>query len=360
MRLVAIMQEQPNSGRRALHVARARAAVLWAVLVLLGLQVAYHWPLSRWFPEIHDPEYANKAAYLRAHLRTRPKDQPFLLGLGSSFTGMGLRPAELLTCAPRNPDGPLVFNHAMNGSGVIVQLLCLNRLLAEGNRPDWVLVEASSYMLFDDMGRTVDNEYLSLPRVQHQDISVLARFHQNPHQLRTQWRRLQCQPWSSHRHLIQNWLLPSWIPKLKRLNRLWCHTDEWGWEAIPIRTPVSVELVRGMMESRNKLEPSKDIQRGYHELISLCQREQIGVVVIRVPESSYVRRGYSVKLNRNFEHFYDQLSARFGVRVVDASAWVEDADFVVDGLHLAPSGATVYTRRLEQEVIIPIAAMSSD
>jgi hypothetical protein len=245
---------------------------------------------------------------------------------------------------------------------VLVQLLCLNRLLAEGIRPDWVLVEASPYFLFMHTNRAQDNEYLPMPRVQRRDVAVLSRYHGNAHQFRKAWREVQCLPWHSHRHLVQNWLTPTWVPTSKRIDHLWSHTDEWGWEAFPAyiaryknfyRTPKFLADQRAFMDSLNKQTPSETIQNAFRELVEVCQREKIGVVLVRVPESTYIRKGYSSDLNQKVERFYAQLSQATKVRIVDASAWVDDAEFV-EGMHLAPEGATTYTRRLEQELLTQI------
>ncbi len=337
---------------------RGRAAVLWAAVCFAALQVAYHDPLSYWCPQLHDVEYGNKLASLRARLGERSPGTPFVLGLGSSFTGMGLRPAIMDGCRPTDPHGPLVFNFAINSGGLPVQQLCLNRLLDEGIRPDWVFVEISPYFLFKQPNLAQEGEYLALPRVQARDLPTLARYHADPPRLRREWRHAQAWPWLSHRHLLQNWLLPRWIAKGKRVDHLWRYTDAFGWEAFPdyiahyrtiYRTPKWVADQAAFMAAMNQQPLDPVMQRAAVDLVMTCRQAGLGVTVVRVPESTYVRLAYCDRLRGEFERFYANLRETTGVQVVDASAWVDDAGFV-EGMHLAPDGAAAYSRRLGREV----------
>ena len=358
---------QHVASKKAAAVRRGRAAVLWAAVAFVCLQAGYHYPFSSWCPEIHDPEYARKERRLHTLFQEKSPGRPFIVGLGSSFTAMGLRPTELRQFAPRNPDGPIVYNFAMNGCGVVVQYICLQRLLADGQRPDWVLIEACPHLLFDGTNQNDNAQFIAVSRVKRPDLALLARYTANPHQMRVQWRAVQFSPWLSHRHPIQNWLLPDWVPDGKRVDHMWSHTDEWGWELFPeyiekaklfYRTPKFESDVRRLLDGLDKVELSKEVRHAYDDLIALCRQEKINVAVIRMPESTHYRLGYGDRLKRDFANFYAHLNAIATVPVVDASDWVEDGDFL-DGGHLAPSGATVYTRRLERELLLPIARGTS-
>ncbi len=335
--------------------------MLWSLAGVVLFSLAYHYPIWRWWPQVQDVEYANKLTRLRSHLRVQAKDQPLVLAFGSSFTCMGLRPDVLRGCQPNQPSGPLVYNCAMNSSGLVVQLVCLRRLLAEGVRPDCVLVEASPYFLFMQPNKVQDNEFLPHRRIQQQDLAVLARYHPDAKGLQKKWRTLQFWPWYSSRHTLQNWLLPSWVAPDKRVDNLWRHTDSWGWEAFPeflkqcrgiYQSPKWIEDCKTFMDALNREPLSKEMQSALRELVETCQQAKVQVVLIRVPESSYVRNGYSESLKSEINACYSELSKATGVRVVDASAWVPDDQFV-EGMHLTPEGAVTYTQRLEGEVLEP-------
>jgi hypothetical protein len=139
-----LYKRRPCSRKKNAAQRRARAAFCWGLTVFLALTLGYHVPLSVWFPEFHDVEYGRKLRHLRAQLQRKAKGQPFVLGLGSSFTGMALRPDVLIGAVSQGNDasGALVYNYGINNGGCILeQMLVLRRLLAEGIRPDLVLIE---------------------------------------------------------------------------------------------------------------------------------------------------------------------------------------------------------------------------
>src|SRR5437868_5102967 len=100
------------SARRMLAL-RSRASVLWALGFLVVAQIIFFFPLSFWWPQLHDPQYGRRLTRLRARLTEKKKDEPFVLVLGSSHTAMGVRPAVLLRDSPCRAT-PFLFNFSMN------------------------------------------------------------------------------------------------------------------------------------------------------------------------------------------------------------------------------------------------------
>src|SRR5262249_10250878 len=148
-------------------------------------------------------------------------------------------------------------------------------------------------------------EHLSSIRVQRQDLSLFARYHPDPHQLRRDWREAQCWPWYLRRHMLQNWLLPTWISRNNRVEELWKHTDSSGWEWLPsylnqvkphYDQPEGASIMQKTMEEWQPLPINEQLHQAMREFLSLCQREKIRVVLICVPEASPFRNGYSSAL----------------------------------------------------------------
>ena len=358
------MQRQGFASRKTLAVRRGRWAVLWALGGFIALQLAYHFPLAHWLPQIRDVEYGNKLADLRQHLADKPSDQPLVIAFGSSLTAMALKPTELATCQPTNPQGPLVFNYSINSGMVMVQLLLLRRLLADGIRPDCVLVETQPLFFLSAGKDNPRRKIRDLPatRVEWRDLPVLERYYWHHRQFENEWRLDQAAPWYSHRHLLQNWLMSTWVPQKKRIDNTWIHTDNWGWLVWPeliercrdnYRLPNVWEPVHHYVEGLSHFEVNDIMDSTLRELIGLCQRENIRVVTVWVPESSHYRGHYSAALTQRIDGWFQRLQAETGVPFVNARDWVADEDFM-DGWHVAPEGATTYTRRLETEVLQPI------
>src|SRR5262249_38117135 len=98
--------------------ARRRAAwgLLWCVALFVSLQPALLGVLeSSW--DFRDPEYAAKLERVRARLGERPGARPLVVLLGSSRTGVGIRPDRLPPLRTPSGEEPLVFNAALCGSG---------------------------------------------------------------------------------------------------------------------------------------------------------------------------------------------------------------------------------------------------
>src|SRR5262245_57272552 len=165
----------PSSPKRKRLEARGRSAVRWCVAAFVLLQAAY-FPLSDWWPRLADPEFGYKLAKLREQVQAKAANQPCVVMLGSSLTGMGFNPSAMSTLRPGELGRPVVFNFGINSGGVVVQLLCLRRLLAEGVRPDLVLVEAHPWFLYRGYNTHVNKHYLAVQRVREEDFEVLGRY----------------------------------------------------------------------------------------------------------------------------------------------------------------------------------------
>lgn len=360
-----ILQPQKPAARSAVRSRSGRVAVLTALVGVVAFQLAYHVPLRVLYPKLFDIEYVNKVTNLRAKLAVKPKDQPLILALGSSLTAMALRPDALVENEPPDARHPLVYNFAVNSAGIVPQLLFLQRLLNDGIRPDWVLVE-SWPPFFCNSERTDPKRIIQWPvdRLLWRDLPTLARYHWSGHQLRQEWRAVQASPWYAHRHRLQSWLVPSWVPKTQRVDHTWKHIDGTGWECFPEYVEFHKSFYPDNADYMRTLRPTvqywadkeicEDLHAALLELIELCRQQQIGVVVIWPPESSYFRECYTPEMAQRFAQWQARLRNETGVAMVNARDWVDDRKFV-EGLHTNPEGATQFTRRLEQEVIRPIA-----
>lgn len=337
---------------------RGRATVLWGLGFFLALQACFEYPLSHFWPQLHDPEYGGKLVRLRAKLAAKPADQPLVLVLGSSHTGMGVRPAAL----PDSPGRPLVFNFSINGSGRIVDLLSLRRLLAEGIRPDWVLVETwPMHLLLDGRGAKTGG-CLPPVRLRYRDLGVLARYYAQPHKTRARWREAQMLPWFHHRYFLVSLLAPQLLPKAMRMDFLWSNTDEWGWQWVPGHTeccdtnPARMAAVEQFYtELLPQFRITPEGEGALREIVETCRREGIQVAMLRMPESARVRRLYPDAVRGAVDDFLTGLAREYRVPLIDAWDWGQEQDFS-DGHHLTPDGAARFMGRLDREVLRAIAA----
>src|SRR4051812_9913784 len=147
-----------RSARACRLLACASLTLLTAQLTLAGLVETAH-------PELTDPRYGCRLRTLQARRAAEPH-RPLVLALGSSRTEVGLRP-ELM---PPSTDGPLVFNLARGGTSQVMNLLTLRRLLADGVRPDWLLLEVLPACLAEEGGD------VTVPELTARDLPCSLRY----------------------------------------------------------------------------------------------------------------------------------------------------------------------------------------
>jgi hypothetical protein len=358
----ARMTDDFVSSRRTLA-KRSRAAVLWGLGVLVAAQILFFFPLSSWWPQLHDPQYGGRLTRLRARLAEKPKGQPFVLLLGSSHIAMGVRPGVLRGDSSAPGSGPFLFNFSMNNGCPMVSLLCLHRLLREGIKPDWLLVETCPLQLWLDGPRAQTNECLNPALVQHQDLPILSQYYSNPHKFRKDWRKGQLWPWYFHRDFLLSSLTPRWLPSPKRLNAMWDHMDEWGWQWVEGLTESYQENGLDMEKMRiwvtgmyQQFEISAVDRRAIQEIVDICRREKIQLAFLRMPEAEFFLSWYPFSMQDQVDRYLAGLSKEYQVAVIDARRWLPDVSFS-DGHHLTPAGATAFTQRLDREFL---QALQSD
>ncbi len=337
---------------------RARAAVVWGLLFFVALQVGFY-PVSDFLPQLADGEYGHKLVHLRAQLAAKPKDQPCVVMFGSSLTGWGLDPAAMTSLKPGSPGGPVVFNFGINSAGSVVHLMCLRRLLADGIRPDLVLLETEPRFLIRHYNTVASEHYLQTPRIQFQDIPVINRYDDKAHDLRLEWRKLLWLPWYFHRLDLQNSFLAEWVPRQQRTD-VWRFTDRYGWEGkladVSPHKPLTHEQIVGAgqyhLHEIDVMPTYEPAYRALCEMVQTCRARHVPVLFVRMPDNSSMRQPPPA-LNERIEGFYAALRRDTGVGFIDARAWVDDSGFI-DGTHLLPEGAAVFSERLGREYLEPI------
>jgi hypothetical protein len=299
----------------------------------------------------YDPEYSCRRDLLTARIAEDP-DRPLLLLIGSSRTLMAFCPEALPPL--RTPAGQqvLTFNFSHPAAGPIMNLVEVHRLLGEGVRPDWLVVEMMPAFLAGEsfIGLT----YGLGPG----DLSVLQHY-VNP------WRLYGCfalqRAVTEHRHQLDfvrrhglAWFLgEGGRPRidLKPLGGMFL--DE---QIDPAERSRRTEVMRSQYAATlqdYELDPAAD--RAAHALLDLCRLEHIRPVLLLTPESSAFRSWYTPRALTTLYQYLDRLSREYDAPLIDARTWLADGDFT-DGHHVLRGGAVAFTRRLAREVLGPLVA----
>jgi hypothetical protein len=339
---------------------RARRALLLLAALAVGSEVALSRLIER-DPRLRDPEYGCKVTWLSDRIREHP-GRPLVLALGSSRVCMGVCPAprgpgDSPDAVPADdPARPLLFNFGIVGSGPVMELFCLHRLLADGVRPDSLLVEFWPPFLYEEGGQ-FEERRIDVNRLGRGDVRLLRRYSDDADRLAGRWRQARLLPWSAHRFSLLSMVTPGLLPWYNRHDAAWDGLDPWGW--LPAREgPNDPESHRRRMGRTyefyhpifEKFCISPVAEQAWRELLGLCRREGISVTLLWMPESGEFRSWYPPAVAAASEDFLGRLRAEYGAGLIDARLWAADPE-VPDGFHLSPAGAARFTARLQREVV---------
>src|SRR5262245_46746005 len=123
--------------RRRERYRRAWLVLAWAAGLFVGGEVLLSLVMEFWQPAWRDREDGMKLGRVDERLKEE-SGRPLILVLGSSRVGTSIRPDVWRESECRQS---LVFNAGVRGAGPMTQLLWLERLLADGVQPDWVILE---------------------------------------------------------------------------------------------------------------------------------------------------------------------------------------------------------------------------
>jgi hypothetical protein len=311
-------------------------AAVWFVLVQLAVAGFLEWK----HPEFYDPRYGCRLRLLRAEL-SRTAERKLVVVLGTSRAEQGFRPALLSRW--QGETGPVLFNLARGGSGPLLHLLTLQRLLADGIRPDGILLEIFPPSLVED------DSGVTIPKTTLRDFPWLSRYP-------VSWKTYTCflrdraLLWHGYRDSLLAACAPAWLtPAPDRYAALWdARGGEWraiGDGATPEeRRDLLLDARRRYFRKLQDFHVSAGADRALHDLLGLCQRQGIAVVLFLMPEASAFRAWYPPPTEQRLSAYLATMSKEYAVPLIDAREWIADDDFW-DGHHLLRAGATAFTRR---------------
>jgi hypothetical protein len=348
-----------HPGARRSRTSGWRAALTWGLVWTTTAQAVLIAFLEWRHPEFLDPKYGCRMLALRA-LREEHKERQLMLVLGSSRAEQGFRPS-LLTCHPAAParvpllalrdgnPGPLFYNMARGGSSPLLYLVTLRRLLADGIHPDVLLVEIFPPALCEEE----DGPVIYKPTLR--DLPLLRRY---PTHGRTWafWLQDRLLLWYKYRSGFLAWAAPQLLPPQARWGEhLW---DYQGGEWRIIGRSLSPQQRRRLTDDAHHryahalshFRIAADADRALRELLEICQRQRIAVVLFVMPEAHEFRSWYPPRARRQLSDYLTALREEYGTPVIDARCWIDDGEFS-DGHHLLSRGAAAFTRHFAGEVL---------
>jgi len=327
----------------------SRSESLWAIGGFGAITVAFVLVMETQFPHWTDPEYAARREHLLAATESNP-DRPVLAVLGSSRTGTGFMPEEVAPII--DPDGRevLVFNFSHLGSGPKMNLLQLRRMLWDGVKPAWLVIEFFPGHLH--------NEAQPFSELAVRDADVWMPYSNQP-RLAWQTFKLRLKALHQYRGAFLEAAAPEWATRREEVTLFPLGGDD-KWERHVGWTPEALQALNNTIrlqyeERMGDLEINPRLDEAQRDLLQLCRELGIPVVLVIFPEDQRFRAWYGPGVEERIQEYIAGLKAEFGVPVIDTRDWMP-ADCFNDPHHLTTRGAKKYTARLEAEVLRPLVA----
>jgi hypothetical protein len=332
---------------------RSRAAALSFIGAVAVMHLAALLFLDEIRPGIRDPEYGRRVRHLRHRLAEDPA-RPSVLVIGSSRTAMGVRPSEWEGIRPAEvgqPD-PLMFNMSLLGSGPLMELMVVNRLLADGIVPGMVLFEYWP-PFFSSEKEWEEPKRIAIDRLSPVDDPIVQDYFTNAAEVEQARRQYRWNPIHASRERLLAQVLPPWLPQSRRQDWAWHEIDPWGWKPGPDVAPGLTperETRRDVCQAIYKpifddYRISPMAERAMRQAVATMRGRGVAVGLVYLPESSEFRGWYPPAVQKLANEHLAKLSQELDVPVIDARMWMNDEVFV-DGFHLTRIGAAEFTRRL--------------
>jgi hypothetical protein len=337
--------------RRRWMLGKPWSSLLWGLAAFAVFQVGLAVAVEHRFQNVRDPEYADKLKRLKRAISSKP-GRPLILMLGSSRTFTGFEAAALC----ESPDSPAIaFNFGLTGGCSFLELVCLERLLAEGIRPELLLVEVLPASLNQLDDRPLEEIWLSGTRLRTAEMAILDPYHSDPSRLVRHWCKARALPcaWNAgelQRHLGLD--VRSAQPGVNADD-----IDALGWRSCFPGGLSAEERARKTAGARLQYRTAfgdfhlaDGPARAQGDLLARCRHERIDTAMVLMPEGSAFRSWYTPSMRSGIDAFLKNLSQEHKVPLIDARTWIADDGFW-DGHHLLAAGARAFTKRLQTQLV---------
>jgi hypothetical protein len=328
----------------------ARTVLARFVLALLLAQLVLDVLIENAWPNVRDPEWHLLVGRLRQLLAEAP-NRPLVVVLGSSRSELAVNAAWL----SRLPSGPVVFNASVPAAGPLMQRVLLQRLLAQGIRPDLIVFEVMP-PYFSDRGATFEESIPAGPRLNLAELRELVPDAREPTRLIKGWLKGRLLPLSYHQVALLHHLFPSGLcPVSATLPG--SDRDRHGWKCAPECSAARrARLTKYMLGQYDRAIRSPTLHepriRHLERLLTRCQKEGIGCILFVPPENSGFRSNTAASLRTSLDAALAKIARKHGVPLYDARDWLSDEEFM-DGHHATGKGAARFTARFEVEAFVP-------
>lgn len=350
------------------QVRRARAALVWGVLAFAAVQLGTTVILEFWAPQLRDPWFGARRAMLHRRLRAArveghhrlPPDDPrrgkVVIMLGSSRVAEGVRGAVVEDGLGQALGRPVVFfNMGFHGDCPMRELLKLERLLAEGVRPDLLLVEVLPFYFTE--GATDHYKFFPAERLGLRERGLLrARCGFPVNDLKRYTWSCWAAPWWAHRVPLLGslWEVVTKVPQDwdYDFDRCGFHTNAWHAGAADCRRFLGMAF-HTYREPLGHYRLGGPFLPGLRQVLETCRTHAIPVALVLMPEGPGFQSLYAPSAWDQFLAYVREQARPYGTPIINARDWCREEE-LIDSHHLLPTGGAHFTTRLAFEGVLPL------
>ena len=343
---------------------KGKRIVLWCLMCIALSQPALSIYLDKRRLETRDPLYGHRLHHLRERLAESP-DSPLFLIMGSSRVKYSVWPDAMQLPSMESSPQALVYNFGLNGMGTIRELMHFRRLLADGIRPKWMLVEIWPPLWAEDGFFREARMVVAEDDLHWRDLLLLCRYFRHDSDVLKLAFQKSLTPLRTYRDALLALCAQSLLPteNLREIQKKVpdsLPSDRGGWFELPweLSTPEAKlhakkdgeEKVKPLLQTVN-IDPRSDA--ALRELLTECRKRDIKVALILLPEPSWTRDWYTAQAHAVVRDYLTRLRHDYPVPIVDARTWAPDDEFS-DSTHMGKKGVPGFSERLGREVVQPL------
>ncbi|MFO0802780.1 MAG: DUF1574 family protein [Gemmataceae bacterium] len=346
--------------RRPQRDARLRAVISLAVgcALFFAVQFGLGWAVHTEHNPLRDPIYFDKLALLKKHpafFAPPGGRSSTVLFLGSSRTlnAVNARAASVqFTDAFGEPVE--AFNFGQAGAGPITNAVYLRRLVKEGVKPDFAVIEIHPTFLAGQRPDPPETKWLLPIRLRPDELPVVRAMGFPAAEPAVHGPRGFLAPLYEYRFLTLDRYAPWFLMSNQRLNG-GHECDDFGFTRLqeqvnPADKPALLAIAKGQYASYfDGYRPNGCGVNGLRDTIEVCQANGIRPALAMMPESPTWLAWYDAEGLKELKRLADRLGEEYGVPVFDGRTWVPD-ELTVDGHHVAGPGADMFTKRIVSDV----------
>jgi len=349
----------PASGRDRRR--RAKFSIGLGLVMFLAIQFGLGWSVHTERVPLRDPVYFDKLAQLRnrpAFFQPRGGRAATLLFVGSSRT-LNAVDARAASAQLSSELGEPVeaFNFGQAGAGPITNAVYLRRLIQDGAKPDFAMIEVHPTFLAGQRPDPPETRWLLPIRLRPDELPVVRAMGFPASDPAVHGPRGLLAPAFEYRFLILDRYAPWFLMTNKRLNG-GHESDDFGFTRLPDGFNESDRTyLKGLAFGQYEYyfagyRPNGCGVNGLRDSLDVCRAKGIRPALVLMPETRTWMEWYDAEGLKELGALMSRLGAEYDVPVIDGRSWAPD-ERTVDGHHLCGSGADLFTRRLVRDAVAP-------